>query len=249
MSRSSLLLALLICTFAADARAAVPSDSVKPRFTIGSTQMALGYARHDFAALNSRMAAAGLPRVANAAATIGIGADMRMQRLLIGATYQSMLTRNSSDDAFRTRSSGSISIFDLGVAAVKTSRLSVYPLVGVGAAHLTLNVKELGDFSFDDGLASPRREMGMSGSVALAYAGLLVERKFSRKDSEFAVALRAGMARSFGSQRWDSDESRVTDGPAGMNGSYVRLAMSKPIGRRRDAAVPMAGTLVQALVR
>lgn len=248
MSRSPLLLTLMFLPVVA-AGASAPSDSVKPRFTIGSTQMAIGYARHDFAALNSRMAAAGLPRVANAAATIGIGADLRMDRLLLGATYQSMLTRNRSDDAFRTRSSGSISIFDFGVAAVKTGRLSVYPLVGVGAAHLTLNIKELGDFTFDDGLASPRREMGMSGSVALAYAGVLVEQKFGRKDSEFAIALRAGMAKSFGSQRWDSDENRITDGPAGMKGSYVRLAMSKPIGKRRDAALPMAGTLVQALAR
>jgi hypothetical protein len=124
----------------------------------------------------------------------------------------------------------------------------VYSLLGVGAAHLSLNIKELGDISFDDALQSPS-EMGLSGTAALMHTGLLVERTFDRKGSQLALALRVGIAKSVGDQRWDSDENRVSNGPVGMRGSYMRLALSRPIGRRRDSVLPMAATLVQALAR
>jgi hypothetical protein len=248
-TRCAALVLALFLPNPAVAQAKAPSDSLKPRFALGATQMAIGYVRQDLSSLNARLATAGLPRVASAAMSIGIGADVRAGRFILGAAYQSLITRNRADLGFRTRSSGSVSLFDLGYALVKTRKLSISPLVGAGATHLSLNIKELGDFAFDDALQSPRRELGLSGSAVLVHAGLLVERTFARKDSEFGVGVRAGVAKSVGSQRWDSDENRVTDGPVGMKGSYLRLVVSRPISRRRDAAFPMAGTLVQAVAR
>ena len=249
MTRTSLIIALLASTLGSAAHAEAPADSVKPTFSLGSTHMALGFARHNLSSLNARMAAAGLPTAASSTPTIGIGADIRSNRLMLGATYQSLLTRNRSAAGHRTRSSGSVSLFDAGFAVVKTRRLAVYPLVGIGAAHLSLNIKELGDLSFDDALLGPSREMGLSGTAALMHTGLLVERTFDRKKSQMVISLRAGMSKSIGNQRWDSDENRVSDGPVGLRGSYVRLALLRPIGRRRDSMMPMAATLVQALAR
>jgi len=220
------------------------------RFSVGSMQTVIGYARFSFADLDSRFAAAHLPKVASSAASVGLGADVRAGRALFGGGFQSLLTRNQTDAAFRTRMSGSYSLFDVGYALVSTQRVAIYPLIGVGATHVSVNVRERGDFSFDDGLSSPARELGMSGSAALVHAGILIEQRFRRTSgSAFALSIRAGLTRSVGAQAWQSDESQVNGGPSGVRGSYVRIGFSRPLASRRDAVLPIAGTALQAVLR
>jgi hypothetical protein len=226
-----------------------PADSVSRRFTVGATQMTAGYVQFDFGDLDSRMAAAGLPRATSAAATIGFGGDVRKGRLLIGAGYQSLLTRNNANALYRTRISGSYGLVDVAYAVVGGRQLTVYPVVGVGATHLSINVKERGDFDFDDGLQRPGREISLSGIAPLVHTGILIERRIDRRGSEYSVSLRGGITRNIGTQSWASADNKVTDGPGGIRGSYVRLAVSKPIGRRRDSVLPIAGALVQTVVR
>ena len=146
--------------------------------------------------------------------------------------------------------SGSYSLFDLGYAVVRTRRLAIYPLIGVGATRVSVNVREVGDFSFDDGLHRPARELGLSGNAALIHTGLLIEQRFRRESgSEFALSIRAGLTRSIGTQSWQSDESRVNGGPSGVHGSYLRIGFSKPLQSRRDAVLPLAGTVLQTVLR
>jgi hypothetical protein len=220
------------------------------RFSVGTMQTMVGYAQFSFADLDSRFAAANLPRVASSAASIGIGADVRAGRALFGAGFQSLLTRNQTDAAFRTRMSGSYSLFDIGYALVTAPRIAIYPLVGIGATHVSVNVRERGDFSFDDGLHSPARELGMSGTAALVHTGILIEQRFTRPNgAEFALSIRAGLTRSIGRQTWQSDESRVNGGPSGVRGSYLRVGFSRPLTSRRDAVLPIAGTVLQTVLR
>jgi hypothetical protein len=225
-------------------------DSARARFSIGSAQTIAGMVHVTSSDLDRRLGAAGLPRAAASAATVGFGADLRAGRLLVGASWQSMLTRNQSDASYRTRLSGDYALFDVGFAALQSDAFSIYPMVGVGATRLSLGVKERGDFTFDDGLDRPGREISMSGTSALMHAGVLVQRQFVRKSgSRFALDVRAGITRSIGSQSWQSDENRVKDGPTGVRGSYVRIGFSKPLRSRRDAALPMAVTVLQTALR
>ena len=90
------------------------SASSVARFSVGTMQTMVGYAQFSFADLDSRFAAAHLPKVASSAGSIGIGADVRAGRALFGGGFQSLLTRNQTDAAFRTRMSGSYSLFDVG---------------------------------------------------------------------------------------------------------------------------------------
>jgi hypothetical protein len=231
------------------AQAAAPSDSAKTSFTIGSTQTMGGYVKFGFDALDARMAAAGLPAAASGAATIGFGADLRTSRLLFGAGYQSLVTQTRSDPQYRTRMSGGFSLFDVGYAAFQSRRLTVFPVFGVGATRLSVNVKERGDFTFDDALQTPARELRLSGTAAVVHAGIVMEQRFSRRGSEYGVGLRIGRIGSIGGQSWSSADSKVTDGPSGISGTYVRIVMSKSVRRRRDSALPIAATLAQAVVR
>ena len=235
---------------AASAQTGTTADSSRARFSIGSAQTVVGYVRMRSAELDSRLGAAGLPKAATSAATIGFGADVRMQRLLVGASWQSMLTRNQTDATYRTRIAGNYALFDIGFAAVDSRRLSIYPIAGLGASRLSLSVKERGDFTFDDGLGRPGRELAMAGSSGLMHAGLLVEQRFQRRSgAEYALSLRAGVTRSIGAQSWQSDESHVRNGPSGVRGSYVRVGFSRPLHSRRDAALPMAATVLQTALR
>jgi hypothetical protein len=89
----------------------------------------------------------------------------------------------------------------------------------------------------------------MSGLGALGHGGLLIERVLRRGNNEYAIALRAGVTRGFGSQAWISDMGKVSGGPTGLHSSYVRLAFSRPMRHRRDAISTGVGTLAQVAIR
>jgi hypothetical protein len=225
------------------------ADTVTPRFTIGSTHFVAGVARFESADLDTRVATAGLPSVARTAATFGIGTDVRAGRMLFGASFQSLITQDQKNDAYRTRLGGAYTLLDVGIAVVDRDKWSLYPIAGVGLTQLSVNVREIGVFTFDEGLASPAREIGMSGLGAATHMGLLLERRFHRGTAEYALAIRGGITRSFGSQSWTSDANKVDDGPSGVRGSYLRLMFSRPLSSRRDAVLPAAGAVAQVALR
>jgi hypothetical protein len=66
---------------------------------------------------------------------------------------------------------------------------------------------------------------------------------------DFALSVRAGIVRGFGSQAWTSDANRVDNGPTGLCASYLRLVFSRPMKTRRDAIIPTAGAFAQTVLR
>ncbi len=250
MSRIALhLIALSVVTTPAVTQPVTVADSTRPRFTIGSTETMLGYARFSLPELDHRFVTAGLPKMASATMTVGFGVDLRAGRFLIGAGVQSLLARSESGATYRTRSSGSQSQFDVGFAAIQTPRLSIYPVFGVGVANLAVNVKERGDFAFNDGIAHPFREIGLSGTTALAHTGILLERRLLLRGSAYSISVRFGINHGVGTRRWGSAESRVTDGPSGMRSSYTRIGFARPLGSRRAAVLPLAAILARSAVQ
>ncbi len=240
------LLLLVVGSASSSAQVASISDSSKARFTLGSTQTMAGFIQLDFTDLNARLAAAGLPIPASGTATIGIGSDLRSGRWMFGAAWQSVIARSASDAAHRTRMSGSLSLFDMGFAVIQRENFSAYHIVGLGATHATVGFKTLGDFSFNDGLDHPERELTVSGTTALVHAAMLVECRFHRESgAEFAMSFRMGVLQSIGHQSWGSAENSVTGGPTGVRGSYLRIALSKPMGSKREAILPILTTIVQ----
>jgi hypothetical protein len=250
--------AALIVGSDATAQKKSAADTVTPRFTTGATYMSAGSLQLHFADLDSRLVAAGLPGAASTAASVGIGSDIRMGRLMLGASFQSLITRDQKDAAWRTRTGGSYALADVAVNILSISSQedrrqcscwSIYPIAGLGVTNISVSIREVGDFTFDQALGRPGRELGMSGLGGLAHGGLLVERRFHRGDAEYALALRAGMMKSLGSQRWRSDANSVGDGPSGLRATYVRIVFSRPMKSRRDAILPAAGSFVQTLLR
>ena len=250
MSRTLVVLALMTTALApAIAQKKSVADTATPKFTIGATQIGAGYIKFDFADLDARMASAGLPRAASAAVTIGINSDVRYRRLLAGIGFQSLITQGHSDASYKTSLAGQYTLMDAGYAILMTKGWSVYSIGGLGATSMSVYVREQGDFTFDEGLARPSRQIGMSGLGALGHGGLLVERRLRRGDAEFAIALRAGVTRGFGSQAWMSDMGAVSGGPTGVRGRYLRVALSRPMRHRRDVLSTALGTTAQVVLR
>jgi hypothetical protein len=245
----SALIASAIMSRLAEAQKKSAADTVTPRFTTGSTHLIAGFARFELADLDARVAAAGLPNVARSAATVGLGTDVRAGRMVFGASFQSLITQDHRNAAYRTRLGGSFTLFDVGATMLNRGGWAVTPLAGLGLTSLNVSLREIGDFTFDEALARPSRELGMSGLGGVTHVGLLVERRFHRGDAEYALAVRGGMTRSLGSQAWTSDANKVDAGPSGMRGSYLRVMFSRPMRARRDAVLPTAGFVAQAVLR
>ncbi len=252
MLRSTLFIAAIAVggyASSATAQQHPPQDSIAPRFSIGATHAIAGYIRLSFPSLDSRIAAAGLPRVGGAIIGVGAGTDIRMRRLLLGGGFQTLLPRTRDELALRSRLSGSHVLADVGYAVVRPDTWSVYPIGGLGVTHLSLDVRERGDFDFDDGLGRPTRELLLSGTAALLHTGMVIEHRFHIGTREFAMNVRGGMTQSIGRQRWLSHGSTVNNGPSGIRGSYLRVEFSKPIRRWTDGALQLGATAVRALVQ
>ena len=249
MFKRALVVLALTASRPALAQMKSPTDTVTPRFTIGSTQVGVGYVKFDFADLDTRMVAAGLPRAASAAVTVGLNSDIRYGSLLMGFGFQSLITQQHSDAKYKTSLAGRYTMLDAGFAIIRSHGWSIYPIAGLGATTMSVYVREQGDFTFDEGLSRPSRQLGMSGLGALGHGGLLIERVLRRGNNEYAIALRAGVTRGFGSQAWISDMGKVSGGPTGLHSSYVRLAFSRPMRHRRDAISTGVGTLAQVAIR
>jgi hypothetical protein len=246
---ATMLILTAIAPGLAGAQKKSAADTVTPRFTTGSTQIIAGFARFEFADLDARVAAAGLPNVARSAATVGLGTDVRIGRVLLGASFQSLITQDHRNTAYRTRLGGSFTLFDVGATMIDRAGWAVTPLAGLGLTSLSVSLREIGNFTFDEALARPSRELGMSGLGGVTHYGLLIERRFHRGDAEYALAVRGGMTRSLGLQAWTSDANKVDAGPSGMRGSYLRVMFSRPMRSRRDAVLPTAGFVAQAVLR
>lgn len=208
-------------------------------FTFGSARAIGGMTSIDVDEVNARLSAAGLPRVAKNLATIGLGSDIRVGRLMLGGGWQTMLGRDMESPTYKSRLFGNVALLDASWLVVKWSGTSVYPLAGIGASRTSIAIDRLSDFAFDDGLAHPDRGLQMNGTALLYHLGMGVERQVMVA-RPLSLTARAGMMRNMGQQRWSAEQQHVTEGPRQYRGGYAQIGIATPLGKRRDALVPMA---------
>lgn len=210
----------------------------------GLTVTGGGVVTLDVADLNARLARSGLPRIASTAAMVGLRADLRLGRLVVGGGWQTILPRTSASEAHRSRSSGDMATIDAGAIVMRGSRGALYSLAGVGATHLAIRIDRRGDFRFDDGLAHPERGMEITGTTFQYHAGIGAEWR-PTATSGFMLTARAGLLRGLGSQRWTAGMEEVSGGPNAMRGSYLTVGIARALDRPRNAVLPIAGAVLR----
>lgn len=221
------LLASTPLTLAVAQTTAVPDSSNGAGATV-SVRVGAGYTHFNFDDLNSRLAVAGLPKLGSHHATFGIGADVRAKRLILGAGWQSLVTRTANADPYRTMVNGGVGLLDAGVVLVKRGPFIAYPSVGLGGRVVSINVQERGDFSFDDGLSQPRRAVDLAGIAFVYDLGAGAEWRVSRT-VPLAITARAGIVRNIGAEHWYSESGKVHGGPRAARGSYVQLGVATAV--------------------
>ncbi len=237
------LVATAVALTAASA-AAQPGDSTRAKPIVGAAQTSVGYAWLGAAGLNAQLRGAGLATMSTGAATVGISADMRFRHFLVAGGWQSIVPATVSNSSYRTRVTGDIASLDVGAFVLRGSRGALFVLAGAGARNLGIRVERRGPVSFDDALLNPGRGMDLTGTSLLTHAGVGGEwRPLSRFEATLSV--RAGLVRGASPQEWMGAFDDVAGGPDNVRGSYVSIGLSSPLRSRRNAVLPMVGTLLR----
>lgn len=215
------------------------------RWSMGSLSIQFGVDRLGLSELNKTMVANGRPAFADDAGTIGLSGYARFGRVLIGGTGETALPRRELAGGFTNRIWYGRAAFDAGYAVIDRPRVMIYPQVSFGLKHSVLQMQESGDFTFANGVNDPARGLAMSSWRAMAGYGLVGELRLSTRSlGAFSIGVRGGYATPVGGARTSAGESSVSGTPSEEAGTYLRLSIGKPIGRRRNALSVLSTVLI-----
>jgi len=199
----------------------------------GAAFLSVGWQRMDLGELNLRLTAAGYPTFDEQRLTLGGGAYSFRDRVVLGAEGHAVVGPGETtlDGNHRTRLTGGIGTVHLGYTVVRTPRLRIHPMIGLGGAGATLDIVDRTAPSFDDVLAQPGRNARLvSGSLILdASVGSTIRLTDSVRPrggrGGLALGVRAGhgFAPFAGEWRMESGND-VAGGPeVTLAGPYVRV--------------------------
>ncbi len=196
----------------------------------GAGFFAVGTQFTDLAPLNDRLSGAGYPTFASEMVSLGGGGyGVVANRLMLGGEGHGLLT---ADGSFRGRNvsvGGGYGLFNLGYLFRPASGLRVYPLLGLGAGGLQLDIKNEGTAdTFDDVLNDPSRSASVGQASVLVSLGGGLEYQFGTpgEGRTARLGVRAGYMISALSSDWQLGNSSLAGGPdASMQGPFLRLTI------------------------
>ena len=224
----------------------------RPRVRVGAAYLAAGGNALPLAALDTRLRAAGLPGTPAGAASLGSGAyAVFARRLVVGASGHVLVGRRTAHAGWTTRVGGGYALGELGLAAVATPRTLLAVTGGFGASRVTAKLRPEAGGRFDSVAVTPRRSLELGSHTMLAHAGFLVDHALRWPGRRTVlVGLRAGWMGDVGDSRWRADDAALAGGPTiAPRGTYARLTVGAPLGRRRDALLPALGPALPWLAR
>lgn len=256
--RSSVVRGIVVSAILATphpARAQDVTDSVlvarvTPRWSLGEVSFQVGTAHLGLSAFNDVLTANGRPAFATDAATFAVSGYARLGRLIVGGSGESALPQRKAAAGWNNRVTFGSATLDAGVALLDRSRVHVQSFASFGLRTTSLRMEQRGDFAFNDGVRNPARNLELSSINALAGAGIAAEVRFATaRTGAFAVGVRTGFARPLGGPAMRAGESSVSGAPRETTGRYLRLSISKPVGRRREVTSALSTAVLSLLTR
>jgi len=205
-----------------------------------------GGMRVDLDGLNAALGARGFEELASDMATVGGGGHVTLGRWVLGGEGVGLVPRES-DNAGRTwraRVSGGSGVFNVGYLVVRSGGTSLYPLAGIGAGAVVLQMVERSSPTFDDVIDNPGRESTITQVVMLLQPALALDhfvpvRRVDGVDAGVLVGIRAGYTFTPVTSDFYLDQVRLPGGPEqGMEGPFVRVVIGG--GTRRPAGTGLA---------
>jgi|GEM_PF-5272922 len=221
-------------------------DVPAPRsWSTGALSVQFGVDRLGLTELNKTMTANGRPAFASEAGTVGISGYARFGRVLIGGTGETAIPQRELAAGFINKIWYGSAAIDAGYALFNLPMLMVAPQASFGMKHSVLQMERGGDFTFDHGVNDPARGLRMSSWRAMAGYGIVSELRLrTRATGDFSIGLRGGYSTPVGGAHTAAGESAVSGAPSEESGSYLRLSIGKPIGKRRNALSVLSTVLI-----
>jgi hypothetical protein len=233
--KKAILQCYLIFGFIYAGPALSPAVSAGPavdtrRLAGGAGYLMIGASVLDIAGLNSALSASGYSSFRSSFGTIGGGGHATIGRLVLGGEGQAYLARSGGNALFATSLAGGAGFFDIGWLAYAGRGFRIFPLVGLGAGSLRLDITGRSAASFGEVIADPKRSAKLQTSGFLLNLALAVEKWFGgpsrRGASGFFVGLRAGYVMAPARSGWELDRMEIEGGPKlNLGGPYLRLVI------------------------
>jgi hypothetical protein len=210
----------------------------------GAAFLSVGWQQLDLGELNPRLAAAGYPTFDESRLSVGGGAYIYRDRVVLGAEGHAVVGpgETTADGIHRTRLTGGVGTVHLGYSIVHTPRVRIHPMIGLGGAGATLDIVDRTAPSFDDVLARPGRNARLvSGALMLdASLGSTVRLTDSARPrggrGGIVLGVRAGYGFAPFAGEWRMENgNHVAGGPeVTLAGPYIRAMVGGwGVGRRR----------------
>lgn len=226
-------------------------DSAKtPSWSIGSAGLRFGTTQLGLDGLNAVLTRNGRPSFTNGASMMGVSAYARRGRLLLGATGETSLPNKHVDNGWMTQLSAGIATLDAGFAVYERGATMIATTASLGIRRTGLRFESRGDFSYDEGVSNPARGVMLSSRSGVAQGGVVVEQRLrAPRIGALAVSAQFGISAPFGGASTFAGESRVMGTPTPQSGTYVRIAMGKPLRQRGEALNAVWAALLSMVAR
>lgn len=243
-----------VATSALAAQAAATEPDVLP--PVAGISMQGGMVGFQSSAFNAQLASQGRGLLEKNLYTLGVESWVRWDRLMLLAGSHTYLPTRAIATNYTTETEGGYGQLDVGVPIIVRRKTLVYPLVGVGLSSTTITLRRNGDVDFNanfrDISSIGGRNIDITARRYQGHVGLGLDRVFTPPWPRLLMTfgLRAGYMTTLGDTKWRSGPERVNGAPElGLEGGYVRLTLGGVLGKRRYAAVPMVGSLLQYIGR
>lgn len=252
MNATNAYLSLLLAVTVAQTSVAQSVETSKDtaRWNIGATQLRTGSMHLGLDRLNESLAASSRPTFANTVPTFGISTYARRGRLIGGASIDQSLPHRGTDATWTTKLTVSTATLDGGYVLFDGSSVMISTNVSIGIHRTSLHFERRGDFTYGDGLNDPARGVDLMSRNGTAQVGLNIERHFDiGRLGKLALSGQGGLTRPFGGSLTFAGENRVHGTPRQTPGSYVRVAIARPIASGARALNMLSGALLSTVVR
>lgn len=237
--------ALLSSTAAVLSLAAV-ATSIMPRMALSQPSpppapvehrggLHLGYLQLDLGDLNRALNSAGYPSLDEGFFTIGGGGYEVRDRFVGGGEFHGVLgkQKNTAGGTYTLSATGAFGLLRGGYLVHRSSRLDVFPMLGVGLGTMSLKIAQRNALTFGEVLADPGRSATLTNVSFLLDASVHLDWRFHvrqrepNRDGGVVVGVQGGYALSPWTSRWKLDDLNSVAGgpPIRLRGPYVRVSV------------------------
>jgi hypothetical protein len=203
----------------------------------GAGYFMLGANSTDIAGLNAALMASGYSAHPRRFFSLGGGGHVVIGRLVLGGEGQTLVGRNAGNPTHQTTLRGGFGFFNLGYVIFSGEEFRVYPVAGIGAGGIDLEIAERGTASFGEILENPGRSSKLSSSgflLNVAVGAEKIVRLGGGRRGGLILGIRAGYVVAPVKGGWELDKSEIAGGPGiSLQGPYIRVLIGAGSWGRR----------------